>query len=266
MIWGAKAKGMNMPAIPVEASQALLMAQCSFGNALLAVYLHGSAVAGGLRPHSDVDLLAIVDGPLPDAARKSLAAGLMRVSGRHPAAPEGPRPLELIVFQHADLTPPAYPARSEFIYGEWLRDLFEAGDLPSPASDPEFTLLLAQARQEAKALIGPDAAELLPVIPPSDIRRAIGDALPALLDTLEGDEHNVLLTLARMWHTLATGAFVAKDVAAEWAMRRLSGEAAALVAHAREAYLGEAKDDWRARQREAAQVAAELGARVAALL
>ena len=41
---------------------------------------------------------------------------------------------------------------------------------------------------------------------------------------------------------------------------------AALVAHAREAYLGKAKDDWQVRQRKARQVADHLGKRVAAML
>src|SRR5690606_34256793 len=106
----------------------------------------------------------------------------------------------------------AYPPRSEFIYGEWLRDAFEAGEVPKPTRDPELTVLIAQARQEAKPLIGPEAAELLPIVPPALLYRAIGDALPALLDNLAGDERNVLLTLTRMWRTLSTGEIVPKDV------------------------------------------------------
>ncbi len=190
----------------------------------------------------------------------------MKISGRHPVDADGRRPLELVVFHNADLETSVYPARGEFIYGEWLRDAFEAGEIPEPASDPEFTLLLAQARQDAKPLIGPDPTELLPITPEADIRRAIGDALPVLLDTLDGDERNVLLTLARMWRTLATGEFVPKDVAAEWAVQRLSAGPAATVAHAREAYLGLTTDDWRSRHREVRQAADGLGERVTAML
>jgi streptomycin 3"-adenylyltransferase len=252
--------------IPVEALQALKIVKGCFGNSLIAVYLHGSAVAGGLRPNSDVDLLVIVGRPTTRADHKRLVAELLKISGRYPADDAGRRPLELIVFHRADLTASAYPARSEFVYGEWLREAFEVGEMSEPVSDPEFTLLLAQARQKARTLIGPDPAELLPIIPESDIRRAIGDALPSLLGTLEGDERNVLLTLVRMWRTLSTGDFVPKDVAAKWAMPRLDAEAAALVAHAREAYLGKAKDDWQVRQRKARQVADHLGKRVAAML
>jgi streptomycin 3"-adenylyltransferase len=138
--------------------------------------------------------------------------------------------------------------------------------VPAPAADPEFTLLLAQARLEAKILIGPDPARLLPIIQETGLRRAIGDALPALLDTLEGDERNVLLTLVRMWRTLATGEFVSKDVAAEWAMERLPAGPAALVACAREAYLGRRTDDWQTQQHEVRQVADDLSRRVMAML
>src|SRR5690606_18364981 len=76
-------------------------------------------------------------------------------------------------------------------------------------------------------------------------------ALPALLDSLEGDERNVLLTLTRMWRTLATGDFVPKDAAAGWAVARLPAEHAAVLATARDAYLGIRRDDWSARRQEA---------------
>ena len=41
----------------------------------------------------------------------------------------------------------------------------------------------------------------------------------------------------RMWHTLTTGQFVAKDVAAAWAIPLLPVGTAALVVYAKDAYL-----------------------------
>ncbi|MDF2096834.1 aminoglycoside adenylyltransferase family protein [Aquibaculum arenosum] len=248
--------------MPAEARQALAQAQGAFGPALMAMYLHGSAVAGGLRPQSDVDLLAVVDQPVTQAKRESLVASLMHISGRHPAAPNGPRPLELLVFHHDTLRSEAYPPRAELVYGEWLRTAFEAGARPKAVVDPEFTLLLAQARREARALLGPDPAELLPCIPEAEIRRAIGETLPALLDALAGDERNVLLTLARMWRTVETGDFVPKDVAADWAIARLPTTAAELLVYARAGYLGERKDEWSSRQKEVQSLANHFCARI----
>lgn len=233
--------------IPPEADNALWIVQQRLPESL-AVYLHGSAVVGGLRPRSDVDLLVVIDQPMTSDVREQLAADLMRVSGRYPVDPEGRRPVELIVFLRADLAASRYPARSEFIYGEWLRHDYERGDIPLSVCDPELTLVLAQARHEATPLVGQNASHLLPTIPSSDIRRAIKEALPALIETLQGDERNVLLTLVRMWRTLVTGEFVSKDVAADWAATRLPAEQASVLADAREAYLTGREDDWRHRQ------------------
>ncbi|WP_340618992.1 aminoglycoside adenylyltransferase family protein [Xenorhabdus entomophaga] len=235
--------------IPPEANKALLIIQKRLAESLVAVYLHGSAVVGGLRPFSDVDLLVVIDQPMTSEIRECLTADLMRISGRYPSDPDGRRPVELIVFLRADLVASLYPARSEFIYGEWLRHEYEMGEIPKPVCDPELTLVLAQSRQEAIPLVGPNAS-LLPVISRSDISRAIKDVLPDLIETLQGDERNVLLTLARMWRTLVTGEFVPKDVAAGWAAARLPATQAAVLADARETYLRGCEEDWRNRRQE----------------
>lgn len=252
---------------PPEQAQAVLdILNGLFDESLLAVYLHGSAVSGGLQLQSDIDLLVVIDRPMAEALRKSLLAALLRFSGRHPARPGGPRCIEVMVFQKCELAAPVFPARAEFVYGEWLRDAFEAGGIPMPVSDPEITLVLAQARQEARPLFGPVATELLPDIAAEDIRRAMRDALPALLAGLHGDERNVLLTLARMWRTATTGEFVTKDAAALWAEPRLPEPLAEVLAYAREAYLGKTKDEWENRQADARQTANHLHQRVLELL
>ena len=112
---------------------------------------------------------------------------------------------------------PAY----EYQFGEWLRPDIERGNLPQPAADPDLALLFWQARSHSLPLFGEPAERLIPPVPFSRVRQAIYGALPSLLDNLEGDERNVLLTLARMWYTLSTGGLGSKDQAAEWAAARL---------------------------------------------
>lgn len=236
--------------VPAEANRALSIVQQRLSESLIAAYLHGSAVASELRPRSDVDLLVVIDQPMTSEDRRCLTGELMEISGRYPFDPDGRHPLEVIVFLRSDLAEPLYPARSEFIYGEWLRHEYEAGKSANPVSDPELTLVLAQSRQEAEPLVGPNARDLLPAIPRSDIRRAIRDVLPALIETLQGDERNVLLSLARMWRTAVTGEFVSKDAAADWAAIRLPVEQADVLTDAREAYLSGCESDWRNRQQE----------------
>lgn len=222
----------------LEATRGLL------SDTLLALYLHGSAVSAGLRPHSDIDLLAIIDGPMTDAQRRSLLSALLEISGHYPAPPNGPRCIELIVFQKTNLTLLGAAPRAEFIYGEWLRNAFESGELPQPVTDPDLVLVLAQAAKISVPLLGPDAKELLPEISSEQIGSAMRATLLALLNALVGDERNVLLTLARIWRTATTGDFVSKDAAAVWAAARMPTQEASMLTTAHDEYLGLVAVDW----------------------
>ncbi len=238
----------------------------ALGPDLLALYLHGSAVAQGLRPNSDVDLLGVLKRSLTEKQRRALLSSLLDLSASYPAPPGGPRCLEVIFFAKPDLAGLRFHAQADFVYGEWLRDGFRAGRLPTPERDAEYTLILAQARQEALPLIGPEANALLPEVKADAIRAAMGDLLPGLLSALQDDTRNVLLTLARMWRTARTGDFLSKDRAAVWAIRQLASADAEMLDHARRAYLGEAVDDWRGHYDIAHDLAQRLADEVKAAL
>ncbi len=229
--------------IPGEAARALQVIKASLGNAVVAVYLYGSAVSGGLRKESDVDVLVILDQPMSEYDRSDLAERLMAISGGIGNA-DGSRPLEVTVVSRAEVVPWRYPPRKEFIYGEWLREEYEQGRIPQPAEDPDLAIILSQVRQSSIALAGEEASEILAIVPEADVRRAMKDSLPGLIANLKGDERNVILTLARMWVMAATGEFFAKDEAAQWVIPLLPGEQGALVDLAAKAYRGECFDDW----------------------
>lgn len=252
----------NITVIPYEASKALAIIHDLLAESLVAVYLHGSAIVGGLRPHSDVDLLIVINKPMTTEIRGQFAVELMEISGHYPDDPSGRRPLEVVVFLDSDLLSADYPAQSEFIYGEWLRHEFEHNSVLKPAADPEMALLLAQAKLESLSLSGPNANECLPIIPWPDIQRAISDSLPALIKSLQGDECNVLLTLARMWRTLVTREFVSKDAAAKWAIARLATEQAAVLYDAQAVYLGMQNINWNARYYDVQQTVNTLRDRI----
>lgn len=240
--------------IPEEAVTALNILKRCLAKHLAGVYLYGSAVIGGLRPDSDVDILALTDCGLPEITRKDLTASLMEASGRV-GNPDGVRPLEVTVVNLRAIRPGRFPPRFEMMYGEWLRKDFEQGVLPRPADNPDLAILLAQARESGVALLGAAPAEVLEPVPRQDIRRAIAESLPGLTESLKGDERNVILTLARMWFTVSTGAFCSKDAAAAWAMPQLPPRHAALLDLAGKAYLGECEDHWEALQTQAASLA-----------
>ncbi|UYG04526.1 aminoglycoside adenylyltransferase family protein [Halomonas sp. LR3S48] len=229
--------------LPEEAKAACDIIARELGESVVGVYLFGSALRGGLRPNSDVDVLAVISQPPDDPVRRRLVEALMAVSGS-PANDGSPRPLEVTLLCRESLVPWRYPPRSELVYGEWLRDEFAQGRVPPGATDPDLALVLATARQASLALCGPELAELVAPIPEADLRRAIVDSLPGLIDGLHGDERNVLLTLARMWMTVETGEIAPKDVAAAWALERLPAELQTEMALARHAYLDGDGNDW----------------------
>ena len=210
---------------------------------LLGAYLYGSAIAGGLRPRSDVDVLAVVRQPLTDGQRRAIVDRLFDISGSR--ARRGPaRPVELTVVVASEVRPWRYPPQRELQYGEWLRADLEAGAIPGPRPDPDLATLLTMVLAQGRPLHGPVAAALLDPVPPGDLRRAIAEGVPGLMLDLESDTANVLLTLARIWLTLATGQIASKDAAADWALSRLPAAGRPAVARARSVYLGGADDSW----------------------
>ena len=246
-----------MTHVPDEAFAALRVVEAALGGPVRGAILSGSAVDGGLRPLSDVDLLVVVDEAPDDPVRRRLAAALMAVSDRGGGVGPG-RPLDVTLVRHADVVPWRYPPTRAFAYGEWLRAAYEAGAGPSPGPCADVAIALAQARAIGVALRGPAVCDLLDPVPEDDLRRALRDALPALLGDLGGDERNVLLTLARMWRTAVTGAFVPKDVAAAWAVARLPSELGMWLDLAGRAYLGSSDDDWSGLEEVAAALAERL--------
>ena len=214
------------------------------GPDLVGAYLFGSAVRGGLRPRSDIDVLAVSKRRAADEDRKRLVARLLAISGA--GAPEPGRLVELTIVVDSEVKPWRYPPRREFQYGDWLRDEFEAGDLrPAQATtDPDLALLISMALLANSPLVGPPPADVFDAVPADDTIRAMVAGIDSLLADLEGDTRNVVLTLARSWCTVSTGAIVAKDEAATWALERVPSEVGAVLLRAREIYLGHEDERW----------------------
>lgn len=220
---------------------------------ILGIYLYGSAVLGGLHPNSDVDLLIITDQGLSQSVRRRLTLELLTVSGR--IGNTDKRSLEVTVINQNDIVPWQFPPKCEYMYGEWLRDELEAGMLPEACYDFDIAILLWQARQHSRVLYGEQAEKRIPPISKGDVRKAIAYSIPGLLDSIKGDERNVLLTLARMWFTLVTEKICPKDEAARWAMEQLPAPFSEILGKAEREYLGECEVRWAELEQEVSDLA-----------
>jgi predicted nucleotidyltransferase len=200
---------------------------------VIGAYLHGSAVLGGLKPASDVDVLVVTGRSLDNPKRLALLKGLFNISG----SAVGARPVELTVVVQSEVRPWRMPPIGDFLYGEWLRGEFEAGAIPQPQPTPDLALLITVVLAGNRPLIGPPPAQALDPVPQADLLAACRAGIPGLLDDLAGDTRNVVLTLARIWTTLATGEIRPKDAAADWALAQLSPEHRPVLEYARQLYL-----------------------------
>ncbi|PXY20679.1 aminoglycoside adenylyltransferase domain-containing protein [Prauserella muralis] len=213
------------------------------------VYLCGSAATSGLRPDSDVDLLLLTRRSLTTAERAALVSLLLEVSGwrghagRFPDA-AGRRPIELTGIVADDARRLSAWPRRDFQYGEWLRADLVHGHLPRPAHDPDVVVLLAAAHTAHRVLRGPVLGDVAGPVDRALLHRAVLAVVPDLLEDIDGDERNVLLTLARILVTLETGRIVSKDAAAEAVALTLTGTDRELLKRASAGYLGAARDDW----------------------
>lgn len=215
----------------------------TLGADVLGVWLYGSAVAGGLRWRSDLDILVMVDRPLDEAVRAALVQAVLPVGKRAGERPDD-RSVELTAVVRSDVVPWRYPPVQAFQYGEWEREDYLAGFVPAPRPEPDLAVLLTVARSRGIALAGPPPTALLEPVPAADLRRAVADLIPRLDGDLESDTANVLLTMARVWATLVTGEILPKDEAADWALDRAPAVAVPYLVRARGVYLGDTADRW----------------------
>lgn len=214
------------------------------GPDLLGVYLFGSAVVGGLRPRSDLDVLAVTARPVDMPEKEALIRGLLPLSAEGQPTPSK-RWLEVTVVARTALRPWRFPPPMELQYGEWWRDEFEAGEM-SPWEDPnaDLAIMLAMALRANRALYGPPLSEVLDPVPMADVVRATIETLDGLLADLDSDTRNVVLTLVRAWATVADGALGSKETAGRWALQRLPPEHHPVLARALSVYLEGGEDRW----------------------
>ena len=213
------------------------------GPDLVGAYLFGSAVLGGLKPESDLDVLAVAARRTTRDEKRRLVERLLSISGR--STPHGRRRrVELTIAVESEVNPWRYPPRMDFQYGDWLRAEFEAGDLePWPPTNPDLASLITMSALANRPLHGPAPADVFAPVPHDDLIRAITGEIGGLLDDLDSDTRNAILTLARIWSTVETGDIRSKDAAADWALARLPEQHRAVLARARAIYL--AQEDYR---------------------
>lgn len=181
---------------------------------LVGLAIVGSGATGDLTPHSDIDLLAVIEHPppLPHRLGDELAALAVR------ACPA--RGMELVVYTRAQVQPPSWPQ-------PYLLNVNAGPGMPrhiSTGGDPPhwFLLDLAIARDHAVPVHGPHPRQVVGPPRTADVR----DALRASLrwhDQQASGSPDAVLNTCRAWHWLETGRWTSKSEAGRWALHRRPG-------------------------------------------
>lgn len=133
----------------------------------------------------------------------------------------------------------------DFQYGEWMRSSFENGEIPWLTYElRDLTIIITQVLLKSEALYGPEPRKLLPPIPYGDFIKAMLHDLDRLFIDLYTDTRNVLLTLARIWSSLATNKIRSKQEAADWVVNHLPQNYQIAIKRAKNIYMGLENKHW----------------------
>lgn len=214
------------------------------GADLLAVYLYGSYLVGGLQKYSDIDLFAVTNRATTVAEKAKLIAQLLHISGIYMKSSK--LPIDITLVEKRMINPWQFPPHFDFQYGDWLRETFAKGIIePRENSEmPDLAIIVTQVLLKSETLWGIKPSQLLTEVPYRDFMKAMLQDVNRLTADLTHDTRNVLLTFARIWSTLETDAIRSKPAAADWAIDRLPEKHRPVITRAKSICIGIEKEYW----------------------
>ena len=193
------------------------------GSQLAGVYLHGSAVLGGFdHRRSDVDVLAVCDGPMTAAQQSAVAEALSE-----PRLPCPARGLELsVVTLQAARNPTAEPLFE--LHLATAPDHAKVIDGHQRGGDPDLVLHFAVSRTAGR-LLGPGlpAAEVFGPVADDLVVAQLAAELRWAAEHAPGEY--AVLNACRAWRFAADGALVSKIDGGGWALGRVQDPGRELV-------------------------------------
>ena len=225
-----------------QVDRTVSLVRAVLGTDLIGVYLFGSAVVGGLRARSDIDLMAVSSRRLTIREKRNIIEQMLTITGK-------PRSVELTILVSSEIRPWHYPARMDFQFGNWWRNEYEKGVVEPYRSNvnPDLASLIRVVLHANAVVIGPPPAELFDPVPRKDYIAGLVSTIDEWLEDLKENDlgiRNVVLALARIWFGVVTGQIRPKDQAAEWALSRLPPRHRAILQRAKVGYLSGSVEGW----------------------
>jgi hypothetical protein len=213
----AEAFGRGSP-IPAYLETVTAIHREALGEALIALYLHGSVVQGDFRPGlSDLDILGIVEGGITEVQSELLVARL-----GHGSLPVPAFGLELILCAAEAVRAPLV----EMPYAFALSTGRDWGvQVETDGATGDILIHMQLCRQSGVVLAGEPASKVLAPIPTGAIRTALlGEMLWHRSDLRAGPTDqaisNAVLNAARSFYAAETGKIISKTQGGKWWIER----------------------------------------------
>lgn len=188
-----------------QIGRALTLVRDVLHSDAVAAYLFGSAVLGGLRPESDLDVLVVSKRRTTRAEKQRLVRGLLAASGRR--TPSGMwRRIELTIVVERDIKPWCYPPSFDFQYGDWLRSEFESGNVEPwrTTVTPDLAVLITMVMLANTPLLGPLPAEIFDPVPKDHMLSAMVGDIDRLRRDIGPDTRNVMMSAPTYYYLILT--------------------------------------------------------------
>lgn len=228
------------------------------GENLVGIYLHGSAVMGCFNEKkSDIDLLVVVDGELPDEVKKRYLDMVVRLNGD---APE--KGIEMSVVRKDVCRPFVYPTPFELHFSvshlEWYRENPADYIAKMKGVDRDLAAHFTVICHRGKCLYGKGIQDVFGKVDRQYYLDSIlSDIEDAEKDIMENPVY-IVLNLCRVLACKREGAILSKKEGGEWGLKALPGRYHGLISQAlREYRTGEGKGWDEAEAQEYASYMAE---------
>ncbi len=226
---------MTSPEIAAYERELVDRLRRTLGAELVGVYAGGSLALGDYEHgRSDVDVAAVVRGPLEHERKRAVVAAV-----RHEALPCPARGLELVVYSAAAVRTTGAEANFELNLNGGAAMAFRA-DLAPGDERHWFALDRSVLAQHGIALLGPPANEIFTPVPREGLLAVLGEGLTWWRAAAPASP-DAVLNACRSLHFAGTNRWASKRRAAEWAVER--GWGPALVGQAIAARAGGASLD-----------------------
>ncbi len=206
------------------------------GENLVGVYLHGSLAMGCFQPRkSDIDLLVVVEGPIPQEQKLDF---MELVASLNQEAPE--KGIEMSVVRREHCLHFVYPTPFDLHFSPAHLDRFRRdprGYLRDmQGTDPDLAAHFTITRRYGIPLWGEPLEKVFGPVPKADYLDSIWQDVAGAADEVAENPVYVILNLCRVAAYLEEDAVLSKKQGGEWGMRALPAAWHPLIARALHSY------------------------------